>query len=74
MTEPGERRQALRCNIQFTLKDPDGESYQGIRFTAVADIREYYTKPLREWLGEYFCDKYGAAHGTDFDITRGAFI
>ena len=74
MTEPGERRQALRCNLQFTTEDPQGESYQGIRFTAVADIREYYTKPFREWVGEYFLDKYGAAHGTDFDITRGAFI
>ena len=79
MTEQGERRHAVRCNLEFTThRDSQGDSFQGIRFTAVASATlpndEYYTKTLREWLREYYHDKYGLKYGTGFDLTRGAFI
>ena len=78
MTEQGERRHAVRCNLEFTTQTAQGDNFQGIRFTAVASATlpndEYYTKTLREWLREYYHDKYGMKYGTGFDLTRGAFI
>ena len=78
MTEQGERRHAVRCNLEFTTQTAQGDSFQGIRFTAVASATlpndEYYTKTLREWLREYYHDKYGMKYGTGFDFMRGAFI
>ena len=48
---------AIRCQLQFTLEHGD-QDLTGGRFTAVAEGQEYFKKSLRQWLEEYYEDKY----------------
>ena len=57
MTEQRIQPRALRCALQFTLQNGVDEA-TGDRFTAVAEARELFSKSLREWLKEYYEDKF----------------